>query len=104
MEKDMEVLMADQIEDPEEESLVIKFKKPYIFEGKSYTEKNLLQQIQRSFGSVTSGYAAVLFPHALYPFRFRAVTTPIAFSSFPCGLSRRISVPSANTVALIGSE
>ena len=41
MEKDMEVLMADQIEDPEEESLVIKFKKPYIFEGKSYTEIDL---------------------------------------------------------------
>jgi len=33
--------MIIQIEDPEEESLVIKFKKPYIFEGKSYTEIDL---------------------------------------------------------------
>lgn len=37
MANEVEVLKADQIEDPEEESLVIQFKKPYTFEGKVYT-------------------------------------------------------------------
>ena len=41
MANEVEVLKADQIEDPEEESLVIQFKKPYTFEGKVYTEIDL---------------------------------------------------------------
>ena len=41
MANEVEVLKADQIEDPEEENLVIQFKKPYTFEGKVYTEIDL---------------------------------------------------------------
>ena len=47
MANEVEVLKADQIEDPEEESLVIQFKKPYTFEGKVYCNgTDLVQNFQ----------------------------------------------------------